>query len=69
MSPRPGRVERIVEHRLPRPRGLGARKAPEFVAAAETITQIFLERGVLHAAQGGLSAKLRPSAPGDGETR
>ena len=45
-----------------------ARKAPEFVAAAETITQIFSSAGV-HAAHGGLSAKLRPSAPGDGETR
>ena len=63
MSPRPGRVERVVGIDLPRPRGLGARKAPEFVAATEAITEIFLERGVLHAAQGGLSAKLPSPAP------
>jgi NitT/TauT family transport system ATP-binding protein len=60
MSPRPGRIERVVDIRLARPRGLGARKAPEFVAAAEAITEIFLERGVLHAAAGGLSARLGP---------
>ena len=62
MTPRPGRVERVVEIDLPRPRGLDARKAPGFVRATETITEIFLERGVLHAAHGGLSAKLRPAA-------
>jgi hypothetical protein len=28
------------------------------VAAAEAITEIFLERGVLHAAPGGLAARL-----------
>jgi NitT/TauT family transport system ATP-binding protein len=58
MSPRPGRIERVVDIPLPRPRGLGARKAPEFAAAAEAITEIFLERGVLHAATGGLAARL-----------
>jgi NitT/TauT family transport system ATP-binding protein len=66
MSPRPGRIERVVDIRLPRPRGLGARKAPEFVAAAEAITEIFLERGVLHAAPGGLAARL--GAPAHRET-
>jgi NitT/TauT family transport system ATP-binding protein len=50
MSPRPGRIERIVPVDLPRPRGLAARKRSEFLAAAETITAIFLERGVLHSA-------------------
>jgi NitT/TauT family transport system ATP-binding protein len=63
MSPRPGRIERAVDISLPRPRGLGARKAPEFVAATEAITEIFLERGVLHAAHGGLSATLGSPAP------
>jgi NitT/TauT family transport system ATP-binding protein len=58
MSPRPGRIERVVDISLPRPRGLEARKAPGFVAAAEAITEIFLERGVLHAARGGLAARL-----------
>jgi NitT/TauT family transport system ATP-binding protein len=50
MSPRPGRIERIIDVGLPRPRGLPARRAPEFVEAAELITGIFLARGVLHGA-------------------
>ena len=50
MSPRPGRIERIIDIDLPRPRGLPARRAPEFVEAAELITGIFLARGVLHGA-------------------
>jgi NitT/TauT family transport system ATP-binding protein len=50
MSPRPGRIERIIDVALPRPRGLDARRAPEFLDAAQTITDIFLARGVLHGA-------------------
>ncbi len=50
MSPRPGRIEQIMDIRLPRPRGLGARRAPEFRDATERITDIFLARGVLHGA-------------------
>ena len=50
MSPRPGRIEQIMDIRLPRPRGLGARRAPEFREATERITDIFLARGVLHGA-------------------
>ena len=30
MSPRPGKVERIIDVDLPRPRGLSARKLPFF---------------------------------------
>ncbi len=48
MSPRPGRIERVIDVAMPRPRGLDARRAPAFTAASETITSIFLERGVLH---------------------
>jgi NitT/TauT family transport system ATP-binding protein len=48
MSPRPGRIERVIDVTLPRPRGLDARRAPAFTAASDTITAIFLERGVLH---------------------
>jgi NitT/TauT family transport system ATP-binding protein len=51
MSPRPGRIERVLQIGLPRPRGLEARRSPEFVDAAETITDIFLARGVLHGAK------------------
>jgi len=47
MSPRPGRVEQLLTVELPRPRGLAARRAPEFLRAEEAITAIFLERGVL----------------------
>jgi NitT/TauT family transport system ATP-binding protein len=50
MSPRPGRVESIVPIDMPRPRGLAGRKRPQFQAAADAITAIFLERGVLHGA-------------------
>ena len=48
MSPRPGRIERVFDVRLPRPRGLDARRHPMFIDIAESITQIFLARGVLH---------------------
>ncbi len=47
MSPRPGRIERILPIDLPRPRGLEGRLLPGFAAAHETITEIFLARGVL----------------------
>jgi NitT/TauT family transport system ATP-binding protein len=47
MSPRPGRIEQVLDIGLPRPRGLGARRDPAFLAAEEAITGIFLERGVL----------------------
>jgi len=50
MSPRPGRIERVFDIHMARPRGLGARRAPEFVQTAELITEIFLARGVLHGA-------------------
>ena len=48
MSPRPGRIERVLDVSLSRPRGLPARHDPAFIAASEAITGIFLARGVLH---------------------
>jgi NitT/TauT family transport system ATP-binding protein len=51
MSPRPGRIERVLDVPLPRPRGLDARRAAGFVSIAEEITNIFLARGVLHGAR------------------
>ena len=51
MSPRPGRIERTIDIPLPRPRGLAARRGPEFVRITEEITDIFLARGVLHGAR------------------
>ncbi|HEX3348745.1 MAG TPA: ABC transporter ATP-binding protein [Acetobacteraceae bacterium] len=52
MSPRPGRVEVMIEVDIPRPRGLTARRHPEFLRIEQEITEIFLARGVLqrHAA-------------------
>ncbi len=63
MSPRPGRIERIIEVALPRPRGLEARRARFFTEATEQITAIFLERGVLHrgAALGPRAASTSPA--------
>jgi NitT/TauT family transport system ATP-binding protein len=49
MSPRPGRIETILKINLPRPRGLAARESPEFNAATNQVTRIFLARGVLSA--------------------
>jgi NitT/TauT family transport system ATP-binding protein len=48
MSPRPGRIETILQMDLPRPRGLGARHSAQFSDATNTITDIFLARGVLN---------------------
>jgi len=47
MSPRPGRIEHVIQPGLPRPRGLDGRHDPRFAAAEAEITRIFLERGVL----------------------
>ena len=47
MSPRPGRVERVIDIPIDRPRGLRARRDPEFLRIEEEITEIFLARGVL----------------------
>ncbi len=47
MTPRPGRVETILDIGIPRTRGLHARRHPEFLRRSEEITDIFLSRGVL----------------------
>ena len=46
MSPRPGRVERIIDVPMARPRGLHVRKSPVFIELVEEITNLFLARGV-----------------------
>ncbi len=50
MSPRPGRVESVLDIGMARPRGLDARRDADFMRANEAITEIFLARGVLHRA-------------------
>jgi len=47
MSARPGRIERILNIGLARPRGLEARKFSGFAEATDLITSIFLARGIL----------------------
>jgi NitT/TauT family transport system ATP-binding protein len=47
MSPRPGKIEQIVNVDIPRPRGLDARHHPRFIEIAQHITDVFLSRGVL----------------------
>ncbi|WP_311030651.1 ABC transporter ATP-binding protein [Mesorhizobium koreense] len=48
MTPRPGRIDRVLEIKLPRPRGLAAKREAEFLEKAGEVTDIFLSRGVLH---------------------
>ena len=47
MSPRPGRIERVIEIPIARPRGLRGRRDPDFLRIEAEITDIFLARGVL----------------------
>lgn len=51
MSPRPGRIEQIIEVGMPRPRGFDGRKQVRFHEINDAITSIFLARGVLRGAQ------------------
>ena len=59
MSPRPGKVERVINIDLPRPRGLDGRRLPGFAEASDLITNIFLDRGVLHGSRGGFAGNLK----------
>jgi NitT/TauT family transport system ATP-binding protein len=64
MSPRPGRIERVIEVDIARPRGLGGRRHANFQSAVDTITDIFLASGVLHGTQGRTSLlDARKSSP------
>lgn len=47
MTPRPGRIDRIIDINLPRPRTLAMRETPEFSAYSREILDLFLARGVL----------------------
>lgn len=62
MSPRPGRIERTMDIALARPRGLNARRDPEFIRASDVITDIFLARGVLHRASAFAVGTGKPGA-------
>jgi NitT/TauT family transport system ATP-binding protein len=47
MTPRPGRVDRMIDIDLPRPRTLAMRETPEFAVYSRQILDLFLARGVL----------------------
>jgi NitT/TauT family transport system ATP-binding protein len=47
MTPRPGRVDRVIDIELPRPRTLAMRETPKFASYSREILDLFLARGVL----------------------
>ncbi|WP_213738726.1 ATP-binding cassette domain-containing protein [Bradyrhizobium sp. dw_411] len=47
MSPRPGRIERLIDIDMPRPRRLAMRETKQFAAYTQEITEIFMKLGVL----------------------
>ncbi len=47
MTPRPGRIDRVIDIELPRPRTLAVRETPEFAEYSREILDLFLARGVL----------------------
>jgi len=47
MTPRPGRIDRVIDIDLPRPRTLALRETPQFAHYSREILDLFLARGVL----------------------
>ncbi len=47
MTPRPGRIDRVIDIDLPRPRTLAMRETPEFAHYNREILDLLLARGVL----------------------
>ncbi|MEH2482299.1 NitT/TauT family transport system ATP-binding protein [Nitrobacteraceae bacterium AZCC 2146] len=47
MTPRPGKVDKIIDIDLPRPRKLAMRDTPQFADYSRQILDIFLERGII----------------------
>ncbi len=48
MTPRPGKIDRIIDIDLPRPRTLAIRETKEFSDYSRQILELFLARGVLN---------------------
>jgi NitT/TauT family transport system ATP-binding protein len=48
MTPRPGRIDSIIDIDLPRPRTLAVRDTPQFASYSRQIHELFLASGVLH---------------------
>jgi NitT/TauT family transport system ATP-binding protein len=47
MSPRPGRIETIIDVELERPRRLAVRDTPQYTRHVQQVTDIFKSLGVL----------------------
>ncbi|ABD07817.1 ABC transporter related [Rhodopseudomonas palustris HaA2] len=47
MTPRPGKIDRIIDIDLPRPRTLAMRESAEFARYSHEILKVFLARGVI----------------------
>jgi NitT/TauT family transport system ATP-binding protein len=47
MTPRPGRIDQVIDIDLPRPRTLAVRDTPEFATYNRRIRDLFLASGVL----------------------
>jgi NitT/TauT family transport system ATP-binding protein len=52
MTPRPGRIDQIIDIDLPRPRTLAMRESPEFAHYNRQIFDLLLASGVLREQQG-----------------
>ena len=48
LTPRPGRIDKLIEVDLPRPRTLATRESNRFTEYVHEIQELFLARGVLH---------------------
>jgi NitT/TauT family transport system ATP-binding protein len=51
MTPRPGRVDRVIEVDLPRPRRLALREDPRVAQYASLVRERFLAHGILREEQ------------------
>jgi len=60
MTPRPAKVERIVEISLPRPRVLDSREFPEFLAYTTDIRKMILSAGEETVLEKSLRTRLKP---------
>jgi NitT/TauT family transport system ATP-binding protein len=47
MTPRPGKIDKIIDIDLPRPRRLAVRETPEFAEYSRQILKVFLDSGVI----------------------
>jgi NitT/TauT family transport system ATP-binding protein len=47
MTPRPGKIDEVIDIDLPRPRTLAMRETPAFAHYSRRILDVFLARGVL----------------------